>query len=258
MVMYTYLVVDDEQLERTAIPLIINRLGIPFKCVGEARHGAEAVSKVQEQHPDLVFLDIKMPGTDGLEAAEVIRSQNADCEVVFLTAYDQFEYAQKGLKIGVFDYLLKPVSPDIIMNVCQRFMDTRAARTQKSKVQDEPAEPWPNIQVPEKAGNNAVKRAQEFIDKNLDKNLTLGSVTKLVYLNAQYFSRLFKKETGLTFVEYVTARRLEHAKRLLERQFPVSTVAHSVGYSDPNYFSRVFSKEVGMSPSDYAKRSNSL
>ncbi len=250
--MYKYLVVDDEHLERQAIQLIINRLGMPFQCIGEARHGAEAVAKAQEQHPDLVFLDIKMPGMDGLEAAEAILSNDSDCEVVFLTAYDQFEYAQRGLKIGAFDYLLKPVSPDVIMNVCRRFMDTLSSRPNTSTVREYPVDTWKNMKNLDKAGG-VVKTAQEFIEKNLDKNITLEGVTKLVYLNAQYFSRLFKKETGVTFVEYVTTRRLEHAKMLLERQFPVSNVAHSVGYSDPNYFSRVFSKEVGMSPSDYAK-----
>lgn len=250
--MYKYLVVDDEHLERQAIQLIITGLGMPFQCIGEAGHGAEAVDKAQEQHPDLVFLDIKMPGMDGLEAAEAILAHDSGCEIVFLTAYDQFEYAQKGLQIGAFDYLLKPVSPEVIMNVCRRFIDRRSSRSNTSRAREYPLDTWKNMKELDKAGN-VVKIAQEFIEKNLDKNITLEGVTKLVYLNAQYFSRLFKKETGVTFVEYVTTRRLEHAKRLLEQQFPVSAVAYSVGYKDPNYFSRVFSKEVGMSPSDYAK-----
>lgn len=82
--MYNFMVVDDEQLERKAIQVIMERRGLPFKCVAEAGHGAEAVSKAAEQKPDLIFMDIQMPGMNGLEAAKKFLRQTPGAGLYFL------------------------------------------------------------------------------------------------------------------------------------------------------------------------------
>ena len=102
------LVVDDEPLARERVMSLL-QLEIDVEVVGECSDGGQAVSAIQEQTPDLVFLDVQMPGCDGFE---VIRNIGADQmpTVIFVTAYD--EYALQAFEVHALDYLLKPFGKD--------------------------------------------------------------------------------------------------------------------------------------------------
>ncbi|WP_028307068.1 response regulator [Desulfitibacter alkalitolerans] len=109
------LVVDDEWLEREAIPIMLKHYEDMYKVVGEAKNGKEAISTAAELKPDIILLDIKMPGIDGLTAASHIKKESPSSVIIFLTAYDQFEYAKEALKVGAMDYLIKPLgSKDLL------------------------------------------------------------------------------------------------------------------------------------------------
>src|SRR5438874_13211675 len=103
----TAVIADDERLMREQI---VDRLKVAWPeltIVGEAGNGGEAVALVRSQEPDIVFLDISMPGMDGIQAAQALAGQ---VHVVFVTAYDQ--YAISAFEQGAVDYLLKPAEPD--------------------------------------------------------------------------------------------------------------------------------------------------
>lgn len=109
------LIADDERLLRDQLRARLAEVWPELEIVGEAKNGAEAVQHTEEQHPDLVFLDIRMPGMTGIEAARAIAQLPTDddtedgwlgCEIVFITAYDQ--YAIEAFEQGVVDYVLKP------------------------------------------------------------------------------------------------------------------------------------------------------
>ena len=105
------IVADDERLMREQLRTRLAEAWPELEIVAEARHGVEAVELVEQHRPDLVFLDIRMPGKTGIEAArEIARMDPTDdwpgCEVVFITAYDQ--YAIEAFEQGVIDYVLKP------------------------------------------------------------------------------------------------------------------------------------------------------
>ena len=86
------------------------------------------------------------------------------------------------------------------------------------------------------------------------EQVRLSEVSELVYMNPSYFSTLFKKETGISFSDYLTERRMEAAKRLLrESRYSVREIAERVGYVETAYFSRLFKKQVGLKPSQYRK-----
>lgn len=99
----------------------------------------------------------------------------------------------------------------------------------------------------------------QYLKEHYTENITLEDMSRVVYLSPYYFSHLFKKEMGVSFVEYLTSLRIEESKRLLrETPLYISAVAAKVGYSDVNYFSRVFKKMTGMTPSQYRKSKASV
>lgn len=105
--MIKLLIVDDEQIEREGLHAIL-RKGHPELVIAQARNGKIAVQMAREFEPDLILMDIKMPGMSGLEAVEAIKAEHPRIKYVMVTAYDAFEYARQAIKLGVKDYLLKP------------------------------------------------------------------------------------------------------------------------------------------------------
>jgi len=100
--------------------------------------------------------------------------------------------------------------------------------------------------------NQLIIRAQNYIQENFQKDLSLDEVSRQLDLSPYYFSKLFKEETGSNFVEYVTNLRIERAKKLLlEEGHSMKEICVEVGYSDPNYFSRIFKKNTGVTPTEY-------
>ena len=105
------LIADDERLMREQLRARLAEVWPELEIAGEARNGVEAVELTAQLHPDLVFLDIRMPGMTGVDAARNIAQLPTDdawtgCEIVFITAYDQ--YAVEAFEQGVVDYVLKP------------------------------------------------------------------------------------------------------------------------------------------------------
>ncbi len=111
------LLADDAPVVRSTIARIIARNRGDLAPIVEASNGAEAVMLARRTRPDIVIMDIKMPGMDGLQATALIRQEAPDAKVIILTAYDEFPYVQKALKLGAVDYLLKPVRPAKLLEV---------------------------------------------------------------------------------------------------------------------------------------------
>ncbi|MEK8127920.1 helix-turn-helix domain-containing protein [Paenibacillus filicis] len=96
-----------------------------------------------------------------------------------------------------------------------------------------------------------ILNAQRYVIVNIDKIVTLEELSSVLHLNPSYLSRLFKKETGENFVEYITKVKVEHAKELLDQtQLSVDEIAEKIGY-EKNYFYKVFKKLTGMTPNHY-------
>jgi DNA-binding LytR/AlgR family response regulator len=124
-------IADDEPLMREQLRARLREAWPELEIAGEARNGIEAVEKTATLQPDLVFLDIRMPGMTGIEAArEIAALEPADGanapEIVFVTAYD--EYAIEAFEQGVVDYLLKPVDRDRLGITVERIRKRVAMR----------------------------------------------------------------------------------------------------------------------------------
>ncbi|MFD1174993.1 helix-turn-helix domain-containing protein [Paenibacillus puldeungensis] len=138
--MYTLLIADDEALEREGIELMIRHM-MPdtFKFL-HAENGRRAIQLAEEERPDFIFMDIKMPGIQGLEAVREILNKNPGTPIVLITAHDYFGYAKEGLALGVREYLLKPARRDEVLNVLKTLIaeaeESKRARNERLVIQE--------------------------------------------------------------------------------------------------------------------------
>ncbi|WP_020612586.1 response regulator [Sediminispirochaeta bajacaliforniensis] len=115
--MYKVLIVDDEEPVLNSFSYMVEHLADGFTVSGKAHSGFEAISSAHQNHPDLVFMDIGMPGIDGLETIKELQRSYPGMLFVLSTAYERFDLAKKAIPLGVFDYLVKPISR-------KKFLDT--------------------------------------------------------------------------------------------------------------------------------------
>lgn len=161
---------------------------------------------------------------------------------MILSNSKDFEFAQKGVFNRVEDILFKPVSNKMLNG----FLERTSREPYKG--------PTDVISTAAKSGKlkDPLEEAKGYIEKNLSEEVTLEMVAGILGLNPSYFSQMFKKRTGETFVQYRIRQRMEKAKRLLEQpSCRITEISYEVGYSDHPHFTKTFKKYTGVSPSEY-------
>lgn len=121
--MYKMIVVDDESWIRERLIHTIDWDELGIKVIGEASDGEEALKISKELLPDIILTDIRMPVFDGLEFTKRLKESNITAKVVIISGYNDFEYARKAIKLGAFDYILKPVEDSDLINVIERCLE---------------------------------------------------------------------------------------------------------------------------------------
>lgn len=121
--MLRVLLVDDEYLVTDFLKMMIDKETVDVEVVGVARSGREAIEQALNTSPDVVFMDIRMPGINGIEAIKEIRRQRPRIEFVIITAYEYFDYAKEAVKLNVAEYLLKPLIKDRVLQVLSDLAD---------------------------------------------------------------------------------------------------------------------------------------
>ncbi|MEM5016328.1 response regulator [Metabacillus indicus] len=117
------LITEDEEIERIALKKIIETEFRDIQIVGLAENGRRAIELASEHKPDILLMDIKMPGINGLEAIKEIQKIVPDAKILIVSSYDTFDYAQQALRLGVKDYLLKPSKREVILSTIQKVID---------------------------------------------------------------------------------------------------------------------------------------
>lgn len=416
--MYKILIVDDEAIIRKGLKTIVDWDKLQCNVCGEACDGIEAIEMVKTYMPDMIIIDIRMPGMNGIDAIKYIKGIDKKCKIIILSGYRDFEYMQSAIKLGAFDYILKPSKVVDIVNVVQRAInqieeekkkenevdklrknaeDSTVALRQKllydlllnatsqtGSIADElklcnlnienyrvvaieisnldsectsfrlqgisdlfydtfkkhcnvfsvkisynkfvyiisssdkdilmqetegklnelikSINEYYNFKIsagisdrgqdlfrlsvyfkqavkylgPKSEYNQCldinkdeisekretpdkaifmplvIKNTVDYLNKNYKNNITLNEMAEYNNISSFYLSRLFAKETGKTFVDYLNEIRIEKAKALLkENNYKYYEIADMVGIKDAHYFSKIFKKYTGLTPSDY-------
>lgn len=144
--MLRIVVADDEPIEREAVRHLLARYLPDMTVVGEAGTGGQAVELVEQFQPDVVLMDIEMPGLGGLEAVREIKQRSPRVRCIIVTAYDHFHLARNALQLGVLDYLLKPVKRETMVEVLSRLAAEVADERARRQAELRRKEQWHHLQ----------------------------------------------------------------------------------------------------------------
>jgi len=258
--MYRIFIVDDEVGIVNGLEKILDweQLGCVTTCFSNS---VDAYESALAGPPDILITDIKMPLMDGLELIRKLRAAGNKSAVIILSGFSEFEYAQKGISLGIDAYILKPIEEEELLSAVTQAMkhleDQNSIKKElekiKSNVRSETA-PLLEQSSPEK--DDIVEKVKQYIDLHFTENLSLYEIAGHFHLNPNYLSELFGKKTGHTYKSYLTGKRMEKAKKLLLQNVKLYEVCHSVGYEDIRHFSRAFTKVVGVKPSSFRTSGN--
>lgn len=246
--MFKVLIADDEPKIRKGLKQWIDESPYNFQVAAEAKNGREALECVIKESPELFLVDINMPTMSGLEFIRQIKKISPNSIIVIITGYGSFEYAHKAIKLQVFDYLLKPVSKSEFDRLLRKIAENLGMDSMEVISEDHTKY------------SCIIRSVKAYIDSHFDDSqLDLSNIAQVFHVNKSYISKLMKQELGKSFVEYLTDRRLEKAKEILESDHPrvaMYNVSARVGYTSQHYFSRIFKKAYGISPLEYRNQFN--
>ncbi|MBS4208859.1 response regulator [Bacillus sp. FJAT-50079] len=340
------LLIEDEPMIRKGIRKLLMQTDVEdfhiHKLV-EAENAEEADQLLQTEVFDLIFTDIEMGDKNGLELMEKWREEREDTQWVIISGYDHFEYAQKAIRYGVKEYLLKPVAKIKIKETIERCLEMRKNQSGNDFVEAKNLEDFLNeveeaiwsidnqqlhvhfrswksniehknflityyndvlsyvldtlfvrlnkrgskivqassgqingktveqsndlfmqrcekiieLIAERRKGNeiDPIEAAKQYILDHLDKEISLDEVANRLGLNASYFSQLFKKETGETFVKYRIRLRMDMAKELLlKNDIRIIDIPSMIGLNDHPHFTKTFKKYTGQTPTEFRNK----
>lgn len=238
------LVEDDDQI-RSGLGGFFPWEQLGFVMAGCFENGLQALEYVRSHPVDVILTDIRMPVMNGLEMLEHMRLENMDAYVVILSAYRDFDYAQKAIELGVNNYIVKSTKYDELVEVFRSIHENLKNGRGGLEVSD---------QLPPAAMNDEVlEKIKKYIHSNI-ATVTLQAAAEHVNYSPIYLSRLFKDKAGVNFISYLIREKMQCAAELLRNPGnTISTISEAVGYSNEKNFSRAFKKHFGISPAEYRK-----
>lgn len=239
--MYELLIADDESSSRSILASCFPWEEQGFHICGQVNNGLEALEYIKEHTVHAILSDISMPVMDGIELAKELSLKNVPRPIIiFLSAYDNFKYAQEAIRYGVRYYILKPADFAELKDVFCTIRQELDAKFDLSS-QDE-------LTV---SSDEIIQKVMVYCIQNY-QNGTLSELANLLYLNASYLSQLIRQKTSKTFSDLLNDARMKQAALLL--QDPKARIYHistQIGYVNPNNFARAFKAYWGQTPTEY-------
>lgn len=181
--MLKIIIADDEDKICQLIYKLVDWKSIQMEVVGIAHNGIEAFDLVKIHNPDIAITDIRMPGLDGLEFIEKAKEVNPNLEFIIISGYQQFEYAQKAIKYGVSDYLLKPIKKDELVGTLTTMKDHYLVKAEQLSNEE---------RMKLSLKNNMVKLRNSFFNEILFKRIKRMNDISIDKINQEYQFHLKK------------------------------------------------------------------
>ena len=240
--MYRVVLIDDEKLIIEGLRKVVKWEDYRCEVVATASDAVNGAKIIRQFQPHILFTDIRMPGDDGLTMLAGLRSEYPNLQVIVLTGYRDFQYAQEAIRLGVARFLLKPSK----MSEINEALAAVTERLDKAAPEEETDE------LREHSGSFLVRQVTAYIENHYAEKLTLQDVADACYVSQWHLSKLLNKHTNGNFYDVLNAVRINAAKRLLrDPSLKIGEIGEMVGYADTAHFARVFKKIVGMSANEY-------
>lgn len=241
------MVVEDEQYIREGILFLLSGL-VESAQITSACDGIEAWEKITQSGrvPDILITDIRMPGMDGLQLIQQVRSHSSATKVIFISGYEDFAYAQQAIRLGAIGYVTKPIDQEELLHLVQSAMQ---AIQREDRLGRELELRQSRRESPEQQMQDVLQRMERTPGE-----VSLKSLSEQWNCSAAHVSQLFKEQTGYNFKDHLLECRMKRAKELLSRDTTQAEICEVLGYSDYDYFSKAFKRYYGESPAEYKKR----
>ena len=247
------LVVDDEREIAEYIGELVMRM-FPACFVEIYSSGTKALQSIEQRYFDLVITDIVMPKTGGFAILNYIADHAPRTEVIFLTAYKDFDYIYQANKIKHISYIVKTEDDETICGIIRDVMH------RIDKHPDPPAKDTADLEEnaevlhKEAQESELTVRIKAYISNQIGREISIDMIAQKLHYSPAYLSRIFKEHTGSNLSAYIKEYKLSTAKRLLrETDMSVQSIAMNLGYQTSQAFARAFKRETGMSPQQYRR-----
>lgn len=234
-----FVIVDDDEASRAQLRDLIYRGPYRHAPIRECLSGEEGLRSIQQSQPAVVFFDPSLPDMTGMDFLKQALILAPTLSTVMMSQLKMFELIYDAVNLGCRGYLLKPILRSELLTVLHHLAPSQEMRHPECPGDADPA-------------RNPIEWAQTLVERHYERPLAIPEIAAHVFLSPSYFSRLFKMETGITFVEYVTRIRLSQAKRLLRTTvISMEGVASLAGFGSASYFATLFHRMEGRTPSEY-------
>ena len=250
------LIVEDNADMRTYIRSYLDKSYHVF----EADNGKSGLELAVEQVPDLVISDVMMPGMDGFELCEKIKTdeRTSHIPVILLTAKAGSESRIEGLETGADDFITKPFDADELLVRIRNLIEQRRKLQQRFLKNAEKLGLSGLMGLPDSGMNSMdqqfLKKAINTVNDHLaDEGFSIEQLEQLMNVSKMQLYRKLKALVNLSPIEFIRSVRLSHAARMIrEKSGNIAQIAYAVGFNNPSYFAESFKKQFGVLPSEYS------
>jgi two-component system, response regulator YesN len=238
------LIVDTDSSSTNDIRHIVENSAYSFLRIYEANTAQRAMMMLKQSRPSALLLDVSLPDIDGITLGKNALQLYPDLSIIVITGLKMFEIVQSSINAGFSAYLLKPLTKNQLLNTFDRVLKPVIKKEINETVNDGDSFKL-DLRMP-------IQSAVQYIQLHYNECLTLKNISDKVYLSPSYFSKSFKEEIGMTFVEYLSWIRVQKAKNMLRMtSLPIDFIANNTGFANSSYFATTFKKIEGKTPTQY-------
>lgn len=247
---FNFLLTDDEEVALLGLEEGVDWERLNADKIYKCHSKDTAIRMLKTYDIDIIITDIEMPNGNGIELIRWLHDNKPYVKSIFYTGHAEFSYAQEALRLGVEDYLLKPIPYNELETIIEKI-------EKKILLEDK------QVDFSELAMDTIKESPEKIVDqvkKLIAENLSVGNLQRdelaaMVHVSSGYLGRIFKKETGYTISDYIVKKRISVSKQLLSKtSLSVTDISSRVGFSYSSYFTKTFKEHTGQTPQEFRQQ----